>query len=322
MLPLVAAILGFVAVAGLGFVFAGPSETRASKRTQAVAGVTGGRKIARAAAVQTPDARRRQLLKTLKDQDRQQKKAATSLSARLQQAGLRMGLREFWIGSGMLAAVVLAILLLVGQPWWIAVGAAFSAGLGLPRWTVDLLANRRIGRFTGDFADAIDIVVRGIRSGLPVHDCLRVIAEETAEPLAGEFRQLGENLALGLSMEGALEKMYGRMPTTELRFFTIVLSIQQKTGGNLAEALSNLSNVLRARKMMREKIKALSAEAVASALIIGCMPPGVMAMISITSPAYMTPMFHDPRGQLMLLGGALWMTLGVLVMRRMINFKI
>jgi tight adherence protein B len=115
--------------------------------------------------------------------------------------------------------------------------------------------------------------------------------------------------------------MYSRMPTNELRFFTIVLAIQAKTGGNLAEALGNLSTVLRARKLMREKVKALSSEATASAMIIGCLPPGVVGMISITSPAYMATMWTDHRGNLMLMGGALWMATGIFVMHRMINFK-
>jgi tight adherence protein B len=122
-------------------------------------------------------------------------------------------------------------------------------------------------------------------------------------------------------MEQGLEKMYERMPTSELRFFTIVLAIQQKTGGNLAEALANLSAVLRARKLMREKVKALSSEATASAMIIGALPPGVILMIQVTSPAYMATMYTDPRGHLMLMGGALWMATGIFVMHRMINFK-
>jgi len=126
---------------------------------------------------------------------------------------------------------------------------------------------------------------------------------------------------MGMTVDQALEKMYERTPTPELRFFTIVLSIQTKTGGNLAEALGNLSQVLRARKLMREKIKALSSEAVASAFIIGSMPPGVMMLIMVTTPSYMTKMFQDPRGNVMLMGGAFWMALGIFVMRKMINFK-
>ena len=127
---------------------------------------------------------------------------------------------------------------------------------------------------------------------------------------------------MGISIDQALDKMYARMPTPEVRFFSIVLAIQSKTGGNLAEALGNLSTVIRARKLMREKIKAMSGEAVASAIIIGSLPPGVVGLISVTSPAYMQPMFNDPRGHIMLMVGAFWMCLGIFTMRKMINFKI
>ena len=180
----------------------------------------------------------------------------------------------------------------------------------------------RIKKFTQAFPDAMDIIVRGIRSGLPVHDSLRVIAQETSEPMAGEFNLLVESIGMGVSINQALDKMHEHMPTAEVRFFSIVLAIQQKTGGNLAEALSNLSTVIRARKLMREKVKALSGEAVASAFIIGSLPPAVAGLISITAPDYMRPLFTDPRGHMMLLVGAVWMTLGVLSMRKMINFKL
>jgi tight adherence protein B len=200
-------------------------------------------------------------------------------------------------------------------------GVGLVAAFGIPRWIVGFLAKRRLKKFTELFSDAIDVIVRGIRSGLPVHDCLKIIGRESPEPLGSEFTRLVENIGMGMTTDQALEQMYGRLPTSELRFFTIVMAIQQKTGGNLAEALNNLSQVLRSRKLMREKIKALSSEAVASASIIGVMPPAVVILIMITSPAYMSILFNDPRGQLTFLGGCLWMALGIFVMRKMINFK-
>jgi tight adherence protein B len=184
-----------------------------------------------------------------------------------------------------------------------------------------MLASRRRQKFTSEFPNATDIIVRGVKSGLPINECLKVIARESPQPLGEEFGRLVENMGIGLSTDQALEKLYTRMPTPEVRFFSIVLAIQQKTGGNLAEALNNLSSVLRARKLMVEKIKALSGEAVASAFIIGAMPPGVMILIQLMTPSYMAPMFNDPRGHVMLIGGGLWMAIGVFVMRRMINFK-
>ncbi|MDP1737225.1 MAG: type II secretion system F family protein [Caulobacter sp.] len=325
MMVVLVAILAFVTIAGLGFVFAGgdSGNARAAKRAQAlVSGGTGETRVRAArAAANSPEARRKAILKTLKDQDREQKKAILSIAARLQQAGLSVSEKQFWIASAVFGLVVGAIALPFGRSPLIALGLAFAAGMGLPRWIVGFLAKRRIKKFTEAFSDAIDIIVRGIKSGLPVHDCLKIIGKESPEPLAGEFRRLVENVGMGMAMDQSLEKMYEHMPTSELRFFAIVLAIQQKTGGNLAEALNNLSVVLRARKLMREKIKALSSEAVASSFIIGSLPPGVVILITVTTPSYMAPMFTDPRGHVMLMGAAFWMALGIFVMRKMINFK-
>lgn len=325
MLTIIVAVLAFITIAGLGFAFAGgdSESTRATKRAQAL--VSGGSGESRVRGgrppANSPEARRKAILKTLKDQDRRQKKATLSIAARLQQAGLTFTEKQFWIASAVFGLVIGALSLPFGRSPLIALGLAFAAGLGLPRWVVGFIAKGRMKKFTEAFSDAIDIIVRGIKSGLPVHDCLKIIGKESPEPLAGEFRRLVENVAMGLAMDQALEKMYERMPTNELRFFAIVLAIQQKTGGNLAEALNNLSVVLRGRKLMREKIKALSSEAIASSFIIGSLPPGVVTLISITSPKYMAPLFTDPRGHLMLMGAVFWMSLGIFVMRKMINFK-
>jgi len=320
---IVAAVLAFISVAGLGLAFAGPGvSSRTAKRTQLVTGGDKARaELASKARAAAPDARRRQIVKTLKEQDKQAKQAALTLESRLRRAGLTISSRQFWLISAAAGIISAPIPLILGAPWPVAIGAAFVGGLGLPRWIVGFMGARRVKKFTEAFSDAIDIIVRGIKSGLPVHDCLKIIGRESPEPLAGEFKRLMENIGMGMSVEQALEKMYERMPTGELRFFTIVLNIQAKTGGNLAEALGNLSAVLRARKLMREKIKALSSEAKASAWIIGSLPPAVVTLISVTSPKYMAVMFTDPRGHMMLLGGCVWMVMGVFVMAKMINFK-
>ena len=321
---LIIALLLFVIFGGLGFAFAGGDSNQAKtvKRAQSIAGGGAGAARARArVANASPDARRKQILQTLREQEKRQKQARLTLKARIQQAGLETTPKTFWIVSVAVGTVTLLIVLVLRQAWFIGLGAAFAAGLGLPRWILGFLAKKRTKKFTESFSDALDIIVRGIKSGLPVHDCLRIIGAETPEPLAGEFRRLTENIGMGMSIDQALEKMYERMPTSELRFFIIVLVIQQKTGGNLAEALNNLSVVLRSRKLMREKIKALSSEALASAWIIGCLPPSVVILIMVTAPAYMTTMFTDPRGNLMLMGAGIWMTIGVLTMKKMINFK-
>ncbi len=265
--------------------------------------------------------RRKQILTNLKSVERRQRKQSLTLEARLHQAGLNSGVASFWIASAVMAALLFLPVAVLTHKLAIALGLAFAGGLGLPRWVLGFLSKRRVKAFTEEFPNATDIIVRGIKSGLPVNDCLKIIAKESAVPLNGEFARVVENMGLGLTTDQAMSKLYERMPTAEVRFFSIVLAIQQKTGGNLAEALNNLSMVLRARKLMREKIKALSGEAIASAWIIGALPPGVMILVWVMTPGYMTPMFVDPRGHLMLLGGGIWMAMGVFVMRRMINFK-
>ena len=323
LITLLVAVLGFVTVAGLGFAVtgSGAESSRTVKRAQTIVGHD-PREAGKRKAASPQESRRRQIVKGLREQDRQARKATLSLSAKLLQAGLEDNVKGFWIASGIVGAVAFAAALVLRQPPLLGLGVGFAAGFGLPRWVVGFLGGRRTKRFTADFPDAMDIVVRGIKSGMPVHDSLRIIGQESSEPLGGEFRRLTEALGMGVGMDNALERMFARMPTQEVRFFAIVLAIQAKTGGNLAEALSNLSTVIRARKLMREKIKALSGEAVASAIIIGSLPPGVIALISITSPAYMAPMFTDPRGHVMLMIGAAMMAFGIFVMKKMINFKI
>jgi tight adherence protein B len=315
------AFMGFVVIAGLGFVFVGgDSSTASAKRVQAVAGGRDDKPRARSAA-DVAGGRRKQISQTLKAVEKQERKAKLTTESRLRQAGLTMPVQTFWIVCGGLGFVTFAIALVLHANALIALLAGFASGLGLPRWVLGVLIARRTKKFTEEFPNATDIIVRGIKSGLPVHDCLKVIAKEGSEPLAGEFRQLVESSAMGVSLDQALEKMYEHMPTSEVRFFAIVMNIQQKTGGNLAEALNNLSVVLRARKLMREKIKAMSGEAVASAFIIGCLPPGVMGLVYMSTPTYMMPLFTDPRGHLLLLGAGAWMGMGIFVMKKMINFK-
>ena len=323
LLVIIVAILGFVAVAGVGWAFAGGNNgnTKALKRVQAIGASNASARDPRGRAVSTADQRRKQIMKSLQEQDRQQKKARLTLDNKIQQAGLKLSVANYYIISAVLGVICLAGGWLFFPNPILAVIFGLAMSVGFPLWVLGFLGKRRVKAFTEVFSDAMDIIVRGIKSGLPVHDCLKIIARETPQPLAGEFAKLVENIGAGVTLDSALDKLFERMPTTELRFFSIVMSVQAKTGGNLAEALGNLSSVLRARKLMREKIKALSSEAIASASIIGVLPPGVVLLIYITTPAYMQPMFHDPRGQLMLGAGVALMSTGIWIMRRMINFK-
>ena len=325
MLSVIAAILAFITIGGLGWAFVGGdnSSTQALKRAE---GLGAGRNTvanrkAAAAQANTPEARRKQIMQQLQEADRKERKVRMTMAAKLKHAGMKMNIRTFWMISASLGVAGLLLPLLFGMNIFLAIGIAVILGAGLPRWVVGFIGKRRMKKFSGEFANAVDVIVRGIKSGLPVHECFKIIARESPAPLGPEFQRLVEEIGVGLTLQQALEKMFERMPTPELRFFTIVIAIQQKTGGNLAEALSNLTTVLRARRMMGEKIKALSSEAMASAGIIGSLPPVVMGLVFITTPAYMMLLFTDPRGQVMLLGAALWMSAGVFVMKRMIAFK-
>ena len=321
MLVFLCLLLLLTAAGGVAFAFAWSdgSHTKALKRAQGFAPskVERSRRNTQDQAVN----RRKKILLDLKTMDRQQRKQSLTLESRMQQAGLDANVRGFWIASLVTAVFMLVIGFVVSHNFLEALGLAFAAGLGLPRWMLGFLAKRRVKKFTAAFPDATDVIVRGIKSGLPVHDCLKVISTEAPKPLNEEFRQLVENLGMGMSIDQGLDKMFTRMPTSEVRFFAIVLGIQQKTGGNLAEALNNLSVVLRARKLMTEKIKAMSGEAVASAGIIGCLPPCILLLVQLTTPAYMAPLYNDPRGHILLMIGGFWMACGVFVMRKMINFK-
>jgi tight adherence protein B len=327
LLLIIAAVLGFVMLAGLGFAFVAgdDSSARAVKRAQGFSGASKAERsrLARKEAQSlTTDQRRKQIQTQLKESERKNRKNRVTLEARLRQAGLATTVRTFWTISAITGLVVACGALLVGQPAPVAACIAVVAGLGLPRWVLGFLAKRRAKKFTAEFATAVDIIVRGVKSGLPVHDCLKIIGRECSAPLGPEFQRLVENIAMGLTFEQSIEKMYDRLPTPELRFFAIVMGIQAKTGGNLAEALNNLSLVLRSRKLMREKVKAMSSEATASAGIIGSLPPGVMLIVWLTTPSYMNLLFTTSRGHLLLLFGVGMMGAGIFVMKKMIAFKI
>lgn len=325
LLPILAAVLAFITIGGVGWVLVSgdDSSTQAVKRAKTMGGVRAEAvaNAKRAAAANTPEARRKQILLQLKEVDRRERKARMTMGAKLKQAGLSLSLRTFVIFSILMGLLVAMIALLMGANIFLVLGVGVVFGLGVPRWLVGMKAKARMKKFSLAFPDAIDILVRGIKTGLPVHECFKVIARESPEPLGGEFRLLVEGIGVGLTLADALDKMYQRMPTPELKFFAIVIAIQQKSGGNLAEALGNLTTVLRARRMMGEKIKALSSEAIASAGIIGSLPPVVMILVLLASPGYMMLLFTDMRGQVMLLGAGIWMSIGILMMRRMINFK-
>jgi len=316
----VAALL-VLALGGAGLVYAGGAREKQQKR---LAAVVKPQALARPGADPGAALKRKnvqQLLKQIESKTAAQKQKIT-MRRRLDQAGLpNVSANAFWIASGVLGTGVALTCFFLHQGLLIVLLAAFAAGLGLPRWVLGFMKARREKKFTNEFANAIDVVVRSVRSGLPTNEALKIVARESPEPLGGEFNRLVEGMKVGVTLEQGCKRMYESMPTAEVCFFGIVMTIQQKSGGNLSEALSNLSGVLRDRKRLQGKIKAMSSEAKASAAIIGSLPPAVMGIVYVTTPAYISLLFTERTGNLILAGCALWMGVGIFVMRKMINFK-
>jgi len=283
-----------------------------------------GKQTARAGKNDPVAVRKRNMQTALKEFEKKQaeKKPTVTVRRRLDQAGLfDTSPKSFWIVSAGLGAAT-ALLCLIEQQGPVVIGlAAFATGFGLPRWVLNFLKKRREKKFTADFANAIDVIVRSVKSGLPTSDALRIVAQEFRDPVGSEFKKLTEGMKVGLTLDQGLKKMYESMPTAEVSFFSIVMTIQQKTGGNLSEALGNLAAVLRDRRRLQGKIKAMSSEAKASAMIIGSLPPVVGFIVYLTTPAYISMLFTEKVGNLLLAGCVFWMGMGIMVMRKMINFK-
>ncbi len=313
-------------VLGLGFLLMGGEKSSANGSR--VRDLTGRKSlvgnIKTQLKVEDSSSRRKQIEETLgKIEERQnaKKKKAKSIESRLMQANWKTKPQRFMMISFIVAAVVGIIPFVLGAPIYLGLCLGFVIGFGLPRFILNSAIARRQKKFTAHFADAMDIIVRGVRTGLPLGDCLKIIAHESPDPLGGEFRKVVEGESLGIPIEVCLEQLYERMPISEVNFFATVLNIQKTTGGNLGESLDNLSKVLRGRKLLREKIKALAAEAKVSAIIIGSLPIVVMVLVTVTTPDYMKDLYFTTTGQRNLMVGACMMVLGTVMMRKMINFK-
>jgi tight adherence protein B len=313
--------LAAAAVGGFAWVFIYPllsGERHAEKRMELAA--KPDRVVAKTSA-RAPKLRRDQLEETLKELEaRRKKQKSPSLSVRLEQAGLSRTKQQFFIGSGVLGAAVFVLVLFIGGGILGAAGLAFGAGFGLPRWILSFLKKRRHNKFLEHFPDAVDIIVRGIKAGLPLFDSMKVIVSDAPEPVRSEFRAIVDTQSIGMPLGEACGRLYDRVPLPEANFFGIVIGIQQKSGGNLSEALGNLSRVLRDRKKMKAKIRAMSMEAKASASIIGSLPILVMGIVYVTSPDYIELLWTTPLGRLLLAGSGVWMLTGIMVMKKMINF--
>jgi tight adherence protein B len=314
------AFLAATTVGGLAWVFLYPSLSGEKKAEHRRASVAKSEPAARQVD-KTQRSRREQVEGSLRDLEaRRQKEKQIPLSSRLSQAGLTWTTQKFMIMSGVLAVIFFIGTFLGGGGLIAAAGMAFAGGLGLPRWGLNFLKARREKAFLRALPDAVDVIVRGIKAGLPLFESIKVVATDAPEPLKGEFLAIIETQAIGMPLGDACARLYERMPVAEANFFGIVIAIQQKSGGNLSEALGNLSKVLRDRKKMAEKIQAMSMEAKASAGIIGSLPPIVMLLVYLSTPDYISLLWTHPTGQFMLVACLVWMSVGIFVMKRMINF--
>ena len=316
------AILAALAVGGVAYVFLYPilsGERVAEKRRENVARTEPA--ATRTARGAPRVARRDAVEATLKEfEERQKKNAKPSLPVRLAQAGLSWTKQQFLMISAGIGLALFIVAFAIGPGLLPALGIGFAGAFGLPRWMLSYLKKRREQKFLAAFPDAVDIIVRGVKAGLPLLDCLKMITQEAPEPIKSEFRVIVDTQAIGMPLGEACGKLYERTPVAEANFFAIVVGIQQKAGGNLSEALGNLSRVLRDRKKMKAKIKAMSQEAKASAGIIGALPICVMVLVYLTSKDYITLLFTEPLGHVMLAGSVVLMSMGILVMKKMINF--
>jgi len=316
------ALFGMVATAigGVAYVFIYPLLSGERKVEQRSANVARAEPAARVARTQQRS-RREQVEETLKEIDVKAKKPKSlPLAMKIAQAGLSWSKNQFlMISAGLGLVGFLAVFAMAGSllP---ALGVGFAAAFGVPRWLLSFLKKRREKKFLNHFPDGVDVIVRGIKSGLPLLDSLKIIALDAQEPIKSEFKAIVETQTIGMPIGEACTKLYERMPLPEANFFGIVISIQQKAGGNLSEALGNLSRVLRDRKKMKAKIQAMSMEAKASASIIGALPLCVGTLVWLTSPDYIELLWTAELGRFMMMGCAVWMSIGVFVMKKMINF--
>ena len=247
---------------------------------------------------------------------------AEALALRLGRTGRSWTVRQYLSVSGGIALAVAGLSYFQAGFALLSLGIGVLAGAGIPHMIVGKLISRRLAAFNARFPDALELLVRGLRSGLPVGETLKLIASEIPGPVSEEFKQVVERMRIGQTMEDALQTAADRLATAEFQFFVITLAIQRETGGNLAETLANLADVLRKRAQMKLKIKAMSSESKASAYIVGALPFIVFALIWSVNPNYLAAFFIDERLIVIGLGGAVWMGLGAFVMGKMVSFEI
>jgi tight adherence protein B len=313
--PMILAGLLAVALGGLAFV-ASSGDSKAQKRQAALQ--KGAVKVKDGGLEKT--ARKKQIAESLKELEKRRGRSRLTLEMKIQQAGLSITGRQYMLLSAVAGLAVGLLTFLTSGSLYIAGPAALIGALGLPNFALARLRKRRIDKFIAEFPNAIDIIVRGVKAGLPLGDCMRVIANEAAEPVRSEFKMITETQAMGLTLGEAVDRFAVRVPVTEANFFAIVINIQSKAGGNLSEALGNLSRVLRERKKMKGKIGAMSMEAKASAAIIGAVPFVVVGLLYVSSPVYVKLLWTTNHGMIISCAALVWMGIGIVMMKKMISF--
>jgi tight adherence protein B len=314
--PIIIAGCLAIGLGGLAFAVVG-GDSRADKRRAAVARTDA--KAISASALVDRTARKKQIAEGLRDIEKKGRQR-TSLSARIEQAGLSITKQQYLIGSVVLGAFLAFVAYIESKSPLLALLVGVIGTAGLPLLVLARLRVRRINKFIANFPTAIDIIVRGIKAGLPLGDTIRIAAAESPEPVKSEFRKVVEALSVGMTLPEAVERMAQRVPIAETNFFSIVIAIQGKSGGNLSEAIGNLSRVLRERKKMKGKISAMSMEAKASAAIIGAVPFLVVGALYVSSPHYISPLWTTSHGRMITAIALCWMAIGVAMMKKMVAF--
>jgi tight adherence protein B len=312
--------LAALAVAGLAWAFIYPylsGGAAAEKRLNRISGSPQGSRIEKELEL-----RKKSVEDSLKELEKRQGDIEKNppLEIRIEQAGLAWGRTAYYVFSAVCSVLAFVLTYIFVGSLLSAIGSATLAFISLPRWYLNQRRKKRFAKFINEFPNTLDVITRGVKAGLPVTDCLRICAQESSEPIKSEFRQIIEAQGLNIPISVAVEMLYQRVPLPETNFFAIVITVQQKSGGNLSEILSNLSKVLRDRRKMRGKIRAMSQESIASAMIIGSLPIAVMLLLYFMNPEYISLLWQKPLGQIMLAGAFGWMAVGAFVMRKMISF--
>jgi tight adherence protein B len=330
-------ILAFIALAGFSagavayaFLFNTIAEEKTTeRRLDTIKKAETDRSVVSASRDRVAEAakRRKSVQDSLKELDAKQLAADKNvkkppLRVQLRQAGMQVSVERFYLYSVVCGVAMTALAFFLKAPLLVLPGAFIAGAFGLPRWFVSFSRARRVKAFLNEFPNALDVIVRAVKSGLPLNDGIRLIASEAQEPVKTEFRRIVESQQVGMSIPDAALRMQETMPCPEAGFFGIVIQIQQQAGGNLSEALGNLSRVLRDRKKMKAKVQALSMEAKASAAIIGALPFIVALLVYLSSPNYIMPLFTTSTGNLILGISGIWMSIGIFVMRKMMNFAV